>query len=104
MGRGATRERYARALERFWASIPEKSIPMTSSGPQSTIYVQTRFADGASVATIRLEFTAIRGFGEFMADVQAFRVFFNVAKGIKVRSRKVVGKIDPEEVVEAPKF
>jgi hypothetical protein len=65
-------------------------------------YVQTRLAEGASVATIRVELSAIRGFWKFMGDVEAFGVFFNVAAGLKVRNRKDHGKIDSEPASEAP--
>jgi hypothetical protein len=98
MGRGATRERYARALERFLGKHPGKVYPHDFLRPVINDYVQTRFAEGASVATIRLEISAIRRFWKFMMEVEAFGVFFNVAAGVKVRSRNHIGKIDSKEV------
>jgi site-specific recombinase XerD len=98
IGRGATRERYARALERFLGKHPEKVYPHDFLRPVINDYVQTRFAEGASVATIRVELSAMRGFWKFMAEVEAFGVFFNVATGVKVRSRNHIGKIDSEKV------
>ena len=103
MGRGATRERYARALERFLGRHPGKIYPHDFLRPVVNDYVQSRFAEGASVATIRVELSAIRGFWRFIGDVEAFGVFFNVAKGVKVQRRKDHSKIDSEKVAEAPK-
>ena len=37
-------------------------------------YVQTRFADGASVASIRVELSAIKGFWQFTGEMEAFGV------------------------------
>jgi site-specific recombinase XerD len=88
MGRKATRERYARALERFLGKYPGKVYPHDFLRPVINDYVQSRFAEGASVGTIRVEVSAIRGFWRFMRDVEAFGVFFNVATGVKVQSRK----------------
>ena len=41
-----------------------------------------------SIASIRVELSAIRGFWQFMVDVEAFGVFFNVATGVKVKRPK----------------
>ncbi len=87
MGRKATRERYARALERFLAKNRGKVYPHDFLRPTINDYVQTRFAEGASVATIRVELSAIRGFWKFMVEVEAFGAFFNVAAGVKVQRR-----------------
>jgi site-specific recombinase XerD len=103
MGRGATRERYARALERFLGRHPGKIYPHDFLRPVVNDYVQSRFAEGASVATIRVELSAIRGFWRFMGDVEAFGVFFNVAKAVKVQSRTHIDTTDPEKVAEPPK-
>ena len=81
MGRKATRERYARALERFLGKHPGKIYPHDFLRPTINDYVQTRFAEGASVGTIRVEVSAIRGFWKFMVEVEAFGAFFNVAAG-----------------------
>ena len=103
MGRKATRERYARALERFLGKHPGKVYPHDFLRPLINDYVQTRFAEGASVATIRVELSAIRSFWDFMRDVEAFGVFFNVAAGVKVRNRQHSGKkVEREEIVETP--
>jgi hypothetical protein len=102
MGRKATRVRYARALERFLAKHPGKMYPHDFLRPAVNDYVQTRFAEGARVGTTRVELSAIRGFWRFMRDVEAFGVFFNVATGVKVQTRKDNGKIDSESAPEAP--
>jgi hypothetical protein len=52
MGRKATREPYARALERFLAKHPGKMYPHDFLRPTINDYVQTRFAEGASVANL----------------------------------------------------
>jgi hypothetical protein len=41
--------------------------------------------------------------GRTVWEDEAFGVFFNVAKGVKVLSRKHIGKVDSEEVAEVPK-
>ena len=51
-------------------------------------YVQTRLGEGASFATVRLELSAIRGLFQFATDMGASDVFFNPAKGVKVRQPK----------------
>jgi hypothetical protein len=102
MGRTATRERYARALERFLGNYPGKVYPHDFLRPVIVDYVQTRFAEGASIGTIRVELSAIRCFWKFMGDVEAFGVFFNVATGVKVQSRKDRSNSDSERVAEAP--
>jgi site-specific recombinase XerC len=48
-------------------------------------YVQTRLAEGASVATVRLEMSAVRGLFQFMMDMNAPDVMFNPAKGVKMK-------------------
>lgn len=51
-------------------------------------YVETRLVEGASVATVRLELSAIRGLFQFMLDMEAADVMFNPAKGVKLRQSK----------------
>jgi hypothetical protein len=62
------------------------------------------FAEGASVATIRLELSAIRSFWAFMIEVEAFGAFFNVATGVKVGRRKSNGQIASEELIKPVRF
>ena len=50
-------------------------------------YIETRMAEGASVATVRLELSAVRGLFQFMMDMGAADVMFNPAKGVKLRHR-----------------
>jgi hypothetical protein len=38
---------------------------------------ETRLAEGASVATVRLELSAVRGLFQFMLDMRAADVMFN---------------------------
>jgi site-specific recombinase XerD len=58
--------------------------------PIINTYVETRLAEGASVATVRLEISAVRGLFQFALDMGASDVMFNPAKGVKVRKPKVV--------------
>jgi site-specific recombinase XerD len=51
-------------------------------------YVQSRLAEGASVSTVRLELSAIRGLFQFAMDVGASDVMFNAARNVKVRQSK----------------
>jgi len=51
-------------------------------------YVETRLGEGASVATVRLELSAVRGLFQFAMDMGASDVMFNPAKNMKVRKPK----------------
>ena len=88
IGRKATQERYARALERFLGTYPNKTYPHHFLRPVINDYVETRLGEGASVATVRLELSAVRGLFQFMLDMGAADVMFNPAKGVKVKTRK----------------
>lgn len=86
-GRKATQERYARALQRFLDKHRGLTYPHLFLRPLINDYVETRLGEGASVATVRLELSAIRGLFQFMLEMGAPDVMFNPAKGVKV-SRK----------------
>ncbi len=90
IGRKATQEPYARALERFLGKYPGKTFPHQFLRPVFNDYVETRMGEGASVATVRLELSAIRGLFQFMLDMGAADVFFNAAKGVKVKTPKAI--------------
>ena len=51
-------------------------------------YVESRLAEGASVATVRLEMSAVRGLFQFALDMGASDVMINPAKNVKVRKPK----------------
>ena len=85
IGRKATRERYARALETFLGKHPGKTYPHQFLRPVINDYVEARLKENASVATVRLELSAIRGLFQFMLDMGAADVMFNPARGVKVR-------------------
>jgi site-specific recombinase XerD len=98
----ATQERYGRALERFLGKhrgntrskgfspvirqMPK--YPHQFLRPLINEYVETRLGEGASVATVRLELSAIRGLFQFMLDMNAPDVMFNPAKNVKVQKPK----------------
>jgi site-specific recombinase XerC len=87
-GKKATRERYSRALERFLGKHPGKAFGHQFLRPVINDYVESRLGEGASVATVRLELSAVRSLFQFMRDMGAADVFFNPAKGVKIpRSR-----------------
>ena len=88
IGRKETRKRYARALERFLGKHPGKLYAHQFLRPDMNDYVERRLAEGASVATVRLELSAIRGLFQFMLDMGASDVMFNPVKGIRVRQPK----------------
>ena len=88
IGKNETRKRYARALERFLGKHPGKTYGHQFLRPVINSYVESRLAEGASVATVRLELSAVRGFFQFAMDMGASDVFFNPAKGVKVRQSK----------------
>jgi len=88
IGKKATRERYSRALERFLGKHQGNKYGHQFLRPSIIDYVETRLKEGASVATVRLELSAIRGLFQFMLDMGAADVFFNPARNVKVRQSK----------------
>ena len=88
IGRKATQERYARALERFLGKHPGKTYAHQFLRPVINQYVETRLGEGASVATVRLELSAVRGLFQFALDMGAADVMFNPAKSVRVRQSK----------------
>ncbi len=103
IGKKATRERYGRALERFLGKHPGKTYPHQFLRPVINDYVEARLLEGASVATLRLELSAIRGLFQFMMDMNAPDVFFNPARNVKVRQSKSGSvEADQNEVTESP--
>jgi site-specific recombinase XerD len=88
IGRKETRNRYARALERFLSKHPNRTYGHQFLRPVINSYVQTRLAEGASVATVRLELSAVRGLFQFALDMGASDVMFNPARNVKVRQSK----------------
>jgi site-specific recombinase XerD len=90
VGRKETRRRYARALDRFLAKHPDRVYGHQFLRPVINSYVETRLAEGASVATVRLEISAVRGLFQFALDMGAADVMFNPAKNVKVPKTKSV--------------
>src|SRR5579871_2441989 len=84
IGRKASHERYSRALERFLGKHPEKKFAHQFLRPAINQYVVDRLAEGASIATVRVELSAILAFFQFMLDMQAADVLLNPARGVKV--------------------
>jgi site-specific recombinase XerD len=82
-GRKETRKRYARALERFLGRHPERTYGYQFLRPTINDYVESRLEEGASVSTVRLEMSAIRGLFQFALDMGAFDVMVNPAKNVK---------------------
>jgi site-specific recombinase XerD len=99
-GRKATQERYARALERFLAKHPTRTYCHQFLRPVINQYIEDRLTDGASVATVRLELSAIRGLFQFALEMGAADVFFNPAKNVKVRKPENDRKVRPEALSE----
>ena len=85
-GRKETRKRYARVLERSLGKHPEKTYAHQFLRPVINDYVQSRLAEGASVSTVRLEMSAIRGLFQFALEMGAVDVMFNPAKNVKLKS------------------
>lgn len=88
IGRKQTRKRYARALERFLGKHPERVYAHQFLRPVINSYVESRLAEGASVATVRLELSAIRGLFQFALDMGAVDVMLNPAKNVKMKTTK----------------
>jgi site-specific recombinase XerD len=88
VGRKETRRRYARALDRFLGKHPDRTYAHQFLRPVINSYVETRLAEGASVATVRLEISAVRGLFQFATDMGASDLMFNPARNVKVRQSK----------------
>jgi integrase len=104
IGRKATRERYARALEKFLGKHPGKTFPHQFPRPVINDFVEKRLAEGASVATVRLELSAIRGLFQFAMDMKAADVLFNPAKNVKLKKSKgnqAANRADVNKLVSA---
>jgi site-specific recombinase XerD len=103
IGRKETQRRYARALDRFLGKHPDRTYAHQFLRPVINSYVETRLAEGASVATVRLEISAVRGLFQFAMDMGAADVFFNAAKGVKVRqSKNGSSEAARNEAIESP--
>ena len=87
-GRNETRRRYTRALDRFLGKHPDKTYGHQFLRPVINSYVESRLAEGTSVATVRLELSAVRGLFQFALDMGAADVMFNPAKNVKVKALK----------------
>ena len=104
IGKKETQKRYARALERFLGKHPGKTFPHQFLRPVINDYVESRLAEGASVATVRLELSAIRGLFQFMLDMKAADVMFNPAKNVKLKQPKgnqAANRADVNKLVSA---
>ena len=88
IGKNETRKRYARALERFLGKHPGKTYAHQFLRPVINSYVESRLAEGASVATVRLEISAVRGLFQFALDMGASDVMFNPARNVTVKQSK----------------
>jgi len=103
IGKNETRKRYGRALERFLGKHRERTYAHQFLRPAINSYVETRLAEGASIATVRLELSAIRGLFQFMLEMGAADVMFNPAKGVKVKQSKSGSPGEPRnEATESP--
>jgi site-specific recombinase XerD len=103
IGRKPTQERYSRALETFLGKHPGKTYPHQFLRPVINDYVEARLKENASVATVRLELSAIRGLFQFMMDMAAPDVMFNPARNVKVRPLKSGSpEADQNEAAESP--
>ena len=88
IGKRATQKRYARALDRFLGKHPDKTFGHQFFRPVINNYVETRLAEGASVATVRLEISAVRGLFQFGMDMGASDLMFNPAKNVRGKQPK----------------
>lgn len=87
IGRNETRKRYARALERFLGRYSDRVYGHQFLRPTINDYVESRLAEGASVSTVRLEMSAVRGLFQFASDMGASDVMFNPAKNVRVTAK-----------------
>ncbi len=75
-------ERYGRAVSRFLEAFPNRKDINSFTRPEIISWVQSRFAEGASVATVRTELAAVRAFFQFCTDMG--QAMINPAKNIRV--------------------
>ena len=81
----STFRRYARALDRFFDMNGDKVYGYQFLRPVIIDYVQARLAEGASVSTVRLEMSAVRGLFQFMIRMGAVDVMFNPAANVRIK-------------------
>jgi site-specific recombinase XerC len=84
----STYERYTRALDKLFAAFPEKRFLHEFRRVDLEDYKQTRLEQGVSPKTVNLELSCIRSFWTFLLQMEADGVFFNPAKGVKVKQSK----------------
>jgi hypothetical protein len=91
----STYRRYARALDRFFGMNRGKEYGYQFLRPVIIDYVNARLAEGASVSTVRLEISAVRGLFAYMMRIGAVDVMFNPARNVKVRRLKEPVRVIP---------
>jgi hypothetical protein len=82
--RKSTRNRYSRALDRFLGASPGRKYPHQYLRPEINSYVKKRFDEGASLATIRTEMSAIKGLFGFMYAMGCVDLMFDPTVNVKV--------------------
>jgi hypothetical protein len=81
----STFRRYARAMDRFFKMNQGNTYGYQFLRPVIIDYAQARLAEGASVSTVRLQMSAVRGLFDFMIAMNAFDVIINPARNVKVK-------------------
>jgi site-specific recombinase XerD len=104
----STYERYSRVLSRFYAHFPDKQFTYEFLRPDFEDYKQERLNEGASVTTVNIELTVLRGFWRFMLRMEADGVMLNPVRGVRVKrpskKRRLINWPDGgrDEATESP--
>jgi len=84
----STYDRYTRALNKLFATFPDKRFLYQFLRSDLEDFKKKRLEQGASPKTVNIELSCIRSFWNFLLQMEAEGVFFNPAKGLKVRQSK----------------
>jgi hypothetical protein len=84
----STYERYTRALDKLFATFPEKRFLHEFRRADLEDYKKQRLESGTSPETVNIELSILRSFWNFLLSAEADGVFFNPAKGVRVKQPK----------------
>src|SRR5262249_12922410 len=78
-------ERYSRVLSRFYTHFPEKKRTYDYLRPDFETYKRDRLNEAASPTTVAMELSVVRGFWNWMLEMNAPGVMINPARGVRVK-------------------
>lgn len=80
----STYARYTRALDKLFATFPEKRFLHEFLRPDMEDFKEKRLEQGVSPKTVNIELSIIRSFWNFLLRMGADGVYFNPVRGVRV--------------------